>query len=546
MAFSPHGLTHRPTVTGRRGMIASAHPLASVAGLRILTQGGNAIDAAVATAAALNVVEPYMSGIGGVGYMHIYSADRKEHKIVDYVGLTPQNTDLAMYSDGSAKDRGPLSPLVPGACGGWLAALERYGRMDAATVFAPAIEYAEQGFAVTVKNNQFMASSRDDLRKYPSSAAAYLLGGETPLPGQVMRQPDLGRTFRRVAEEGPELFYKGDIARSIADYMAATGGLITLDDLANFEVAWHDPAYTDYRGYRVFAPPLPCQAVQYLEILNIMEGFDVGAMGHNTAATLHRFIEADKLATADRAEYAAIDKPPTSGLLSKEYAAQRRALIGDKAQPTGGDLFTANKQENEVVAGDPYAWLKSECTTHFDTIDDQGNAVAVTQSLGSGFGSAMVVPETGVALNNFMRWFDLEPTSPNAIGPGKKNEMCVSPAQVWDDNGLRLLIGTPGSYGILQTTPQMIMNVIDHQMNVQAAIEAPRVKLSGNAGYSIDAETRIAPEVLAELEAMGHRINPLGDWSAGVGGGQGIMVDPETGSFMGGADPRRDGYALGW
>jgi gamma-glutamyltranspeptidase/glutathione hydrolase len=248
---------------------------------------------------------------------------------------------------------------------------------------------------------------------------------------------------------------------------------------------------------------------------------------------------------ADRAEYAALAAPPTAGLLAKEFAASRRALIGERARYTGGERYTAAKAEDEVLAGDPRAWMRTECTTHFDVIDAAGNGVAVTQSLGSGFGSAMVVPGTGVLLNNFMRWFDLEPASPNAIGPAKKNEMCLSPIQVWDAGGLRLLIGTPGSYGILQTTPQMLMNVLDHQMNIQAAIEAPRLK-TGRPGYWVDVETRIPAEVLDGLERRGHQISPLGDWSPQVGGAQGIAIDPESGAFMGGADPRRDGYALGW
>jgi gamma-glutamyltranspeptidase/glutathione hydrolase len=544
MAFSPSGTTHRATPTGTRGMIASAHPLASLAGVRILVQGGNAIDAAVATAAALNVVEPYMSGIAGVGYMHIYSADKKEHKILDYVGLTPAATDIKLYDGADKKARGPLSPLVPGSCGGWLEALSRYGTMDAATVFGPAVEYAEQGFALTVKNNAFFSSAAPALSLFSSSTDAYLPGGRAPRPGDILVQADLGCTFRQVAEAGPEVFYQGEIADKIVAYMQETDGLITHEDLQNFAPVWLDPVHIDYRGYKVYAPAPPCQAVQYLETLNIMEGFDVGALGHNTVETLHRFIEAAKLATADRAEYTAIQDPPTQGLLSKDFAAQRRALIGECAQPSGGALYTATKVPSEVVAGDPYTWMKTECTTHFDAIDAQGNAVAVTQSLGSGFGSAMVVPGTGMTLNNFMNWFDLEPQSPNAIGPCKKNEMCVSPAQVWDQGGLRLLIGTPGSHGILQTTPQMIMNVLDHNMNIQAAIEAPRLRTE--KGYLVAAETRIPDAVLVELERRGHQFNRLGDWSAGVGGGQGIMVDPDSGSFMGGADPRRDGYAIGW
>jgi len=545
MAFSSTGLVHRPTVTGRRGMVTSGHPLASLAGLRILMQGGNAIDAAVATAAALNVVEPYMSGIGGDGYMHIYSAGENEHKILDYMGLSPKAASLDLYDTVEKQDRGPLSPLIPGACGGWLAALKRYGTMDAATVFAPAIEYAEQGFAVTVKNHTFIDFNRPALLKYSPTGPTYLIDGRTPRPGEVVAQPDLAQTFRAVAADGSETFYRGEIADKIVRHMQATGGLITYEDLAAFEPVWLDPIHTTYRGYKVFAPPPPCQGVQYLETLNIMEGFDVGAMGHNTVATLHHLIETAKLTTADLAEYTRQADPPTAGLISKGYAAARRDLIGPRAQPTGGERYTATKIANEVVAGDPYAWMKSECTTHFDTIDEQGNAVAVTQSLGSGFGSAVIIPGTGIALNNFMRWFDAEPESPNAIGPAKKIEMCMSPAQIWDEQGLRLLIGTPGSYGILQTTPQMIMNVIDHGMNVQAAIEAARFTVTA-PGYWVNIETRVPEAVLIELERMGHQFNRLGDWAALVGGGQGIMIDPDSGAFMGGADPRRDGYAIGW
>ncbi|MBT6144137.1 MAG: gamma-glutamyltransferase [Gemmatimonadetes bacterium] len=531
-------------MTGRRGMIASGHPLASLAGVRILLEGGNAIDAAIATAAALNVVEPYMSGIGGVGYMHIYSARNKEHKICDYVGLTPADTDLALYDDDAKQDRGPLSPLVPGACGGWLEALRRYGSMEPADVFAPAIEYAENGFALTVKNAEFFSGNSNDLRRFPSAASTYLIDGASPEPGQVLVQDDLAETFRTIAAEGAEAFYRGPIADVMAAYMADTGGLLTKKDLTNFEPVWLDPVEVAYRGHRIFAPAPPCQAVQYLETLAILEGFDIGAMGHNSADALHHFIEAAKLACIDRIHYTAIDSPPTSGLLSPDFAAERRQHISAEAAAVSmGDTYRDERQEGEVAPGDPEPWMKNECTTHFDAIDAEGNAVACTQSLGSGFGSAMVVPGTGIALNNFMRWFDRVANSPNAIGPSKKNEMCVSPAQVWDDDGLRLLIGTPGSYGILQTTPQMIMNVIDHKMNVQAAIEAARCKATRNR--SVDAESRIPADVLAELERRGHQINNLGDWSAGVGGGQGIMVDPDSGAFMGGADPRRDGYALG-
>ena len=545
MSFSAKGIVHRSTVTGRRGMIASAHPLASLAGVRILMEGGNAIDAVVAVAAALNVVEPYMSGLGGDGYMHIYSAREQEHTVLDYMGRSPYGATFEEVGDPESRSRGPRSPLVPGACGGWLAALERYGSMDAAAVFQPAIEYAEQGFPLTVNNAEFIDFNVPEMLRHPSTTETYLPHGRAPVAGEIMTQPDLAKSMRAIAEGGAEVFYRGEIADRLVRYMEENGGLITHRDLTDFAVEWQEPISVPYRGYRVFAPPPPCQAIQYLETLNIMEGFDVAELGHNRAATLHRFIEAAKMAQADRAEYAGIDNPPTAGLLSKEYASQRRAEIGEQARPSGGERYTSVKMEDEVLAGDPRQWMHSECTTHFSAIDAAGNAVGVTQSLGAGFGSGVVIPGTGIALNNFLNWMDGDPQSPNVVGPGLKTEMCMSPVQVWDEQGLRFLIGTPGSYGILQTTPQMIMNVIDHDMNIQAAIEAARVK-STSPGKVVDVETRIGEDILHELTQMGHLLNRLGPWNAGVGGGQGIMVDPESGGFMGGADPRRDGYALGW
>ena len=545
MSFSAKGIVHRSTVTGRRGMIASAHPLASLAGVRILMEGGNAIDAVVAVAAALNVVEPYMSGLGGDGYMHIYSAREQEHTVLDYMGRSPYGATFEEVGDPESRARGPRSPLVPGACGGWLAALERYGSMDAAAVFQPAIEYAEQGFPLTVNNAEFTEFNVPEMLRHPSTTETYLPHGRAPVAGEIMTQPDLAKSMRAIAEGGADVFYRGEIADRLVRYMEENGGLITHRDLRDFAVEWQEPISVPYRGYRVFAPPPPCQAIQYLETLNIMEGFDVAELGHNRAATLHRFIEAAKLSQADRAEYAGIDNPPTAGLLSKEYAAQRRAEIGEQARPSGGERFTSVKIGDEVLAGDPRRWMLSECTTHFSAIDAAGNAVGVTQSLGAGFGSGVVIPGTGIALNNFLNWMDGDPQSPNVVGPGLKTEMCMSPVQVWDEQGLRFLIGTPGSYGILQTTPQMIMNVIDHDMNIQAAIEAARVKAT-TPGTVVDVETRIGEDVLLELTQMGHLLNRLGPWNAGVGGGQGIMVDPESGGFMGGADPRRDGYALGW
>ncbi|MEC9378647.1 MAG: gamma-glutamyltransferase [Candidatus Latescibacterota bacterium] len=538
------GLTHRPTVTGTRGMVSSAHPLASLAGLRILMDGGNAIDAAVATAAALNVVEPYMSGIGGAGFMHIYSARDKTQKVLDYMGLSAATASLDQFADEATRLRGPLPILVPGACGGWLEALARHGTMDPLTVFTPAIEMAEAGYAVTAKNHEFISSAADALRQHSGLVVSYLVDGRPPEPGQIITQTDLATTLRLVAEGGVEVFYTGELGQKISEHLESIGGLLTAEDLRGFELSWQDPISTDYRGFTICGPPPPCQSGQYLLQLNMLEAYDLADLGHNSEQALHLFLESGKLAVADRTTFTGIAAPPIEGMLSKEYAASRRDQIGDKTRSSGGETFAPHLESDQVHPGDPTAWMKTECTTHFDTVDAEGNAVSVTQSLGAGFGSAVVVPGTGIALNNLGRWFDFVEGSPNVIGPSKKIEMPMSPVQIWDKDGLRMLIGTPGSYGILQTTPQMIMNVLDHDMNIQAAIEAPRVKKSH--GFAADVETRIQDEVLRGLERRGHELNRIGDWSAGVGGGQGIWIDPASGAFTGGADPRRDGYALGW
>ncbi len=544
MAWPNKGLAHRPVVMGRRGAVASANPHASQAGLRMLLAGGNAIDAIVATAAALNVVEPYMSGAGGVGYMVIKTASDTAPIALDFIGRAPAAATLDVFQRAGpgSKDSGILSPLVPGNLGGWLTALERYGTMDRATVFQPAIELAEGGFPITISNQIMWAHAVETLRRWPISAAQYLHGGEAPQVGAILTQPDLGRTFRAIVEGGLEAFYRGPIAREIARFSQENGGIITEADLAAYTPEWQEPIATNYRGYDIFCPPLPCSGVQYLQTLNIVEGYDMAAFGHNSADYLHHLAEAMKLAVADRTTYAPDPASPIAGLLSKEYAATRRAQIDpQRAAYSGGERYTAQKLPPEVRPGSP-ASLMRESTTHLVAIDAQGNAVACTQTLGGVFGSGVVHGNTGLALNNFFHWFDDEPTSPNVIAPKKKVEMCLAPSQIWRDGRLFMMVGTPGSFGIMQTTPQMMLNVLDHGFSIQAAIEAPRFRTM--TGYELPLETRIAPEIRAELARRGHEVLPIDDWSMLFGGGQGVMVDPDSGAFMAGADPRRDGYAL--
>jgi gamma-glutamyltranspeptidase / glutathione hydrolase len=543
MAWTNKGLAHRPVVMGKRGACASAHYLSTLAGQRMLMQGGNAVDAAVAIAAALNVVEPYMSGAGGVGYMFIYDAKSKKRIVLDYNGPSAYAAELSKYKHEDDKQKGILSPLIPGSLGGWLTALEKYGTMDRATVFQPAIEYAEGGFPLSINNERHFKVSEEYLLKWKTSREQYAPEGHTPTAGTILKQPNLARTFRTIVEGGMEAFYKGEIGKEIVRFSEENGGLITQKDLDDFHPEWVEPITVNYRGYDVYCPPPPCSGIQYLETLNIVEGFDMVGMGQNSAAYIHHLAEAMKLAVADRAEYAPAPNPPTEGLLSKEYAAYRRSLINPtKAGIAGGDRYTSKKKQDEILAGDPYKLPQS--TTHFDAVDEQGNAVSATQTLGGGFGSGVVFGSTGLALNNFTYWMDMDPESPNAIGPHKRVEQCLAPAQIWKDDRLFMVIGTPGSFGIMETTPQMMLNILDHGFSIQAGIEAPRFRTAN--GTELLMEGRIPEEVRAQLRQWGHNLLMQDNWTMMFGGGQGVMVDPDSGALMGGADPRRDGYAMAW
>ena len=422
MAFSAEGKVHRSTVTGTRGMVASAHPLATLAGVRMLLDGGNAFDAAVATAAALNVVEPYMSGMAGVGYALVYSAGEGRLRTLDYCGRTPHRASLETCPSRDAQEIGPLSCLTPGACGGWLALLERYGNMPRQAVFAPAIELAEKGYAVTVRNAKFMAEAASRLS--PTGARVLMSRGHSPRPGDVLIQADLARSFRQVVEGGREVFYEGDLAQEMVRFVQEEGGILSEADLADFETEWLEAISTSYRGYEVFCPPPPSSGFQILETLKMLEAYPLQQMGHQSEVALHLFMEAVKLANADRVEYAALQHLPIQGLLSKAYAEKRRGQIGEMASVNRGEYYASARLPGEVTPGREADWI-DECTTHFDAVDAEGNAVAITQSLGSGFGSGMVMGETGMFLNNFIKWADRVPKSPNCIGPYKKVDMCL-------------------------------------------------------------------------------------------------------------------------
>ena len=534
----PHRLAYRPTVMGRRGVVASAHPLASMAGIEMLLAGGNAVDAAVAVASTLNVVEPFMSGAGGIGLMLVSRGS--ERHVLDFVGRAPKAAAAARCTDDELVG-GPKSCATPGNLGGWLAALEHFGTMDRARVLAPAIGHAERGVPLTFKNVEFFAQARQTLARSREAERLYL-GNGSLRPGAVVTYKDLAATFRHVADGGADAFYRGPIARSIAKAVGEAGGWLTEEDLAEFRPEWREPTTITYRGARVYSMPPPFSAFQMLETLNIVEGHDLRGWGHNSVEYLHHLIEAVKLGSADRLAYAYADAVPVAGLLSKRYAESQRARIESKrAAVSEGERHNPQKLPHQIAEGHP-ATFADEQTTHFACADASGMVVSVTQTLGVPFGSGFAVPGTGVVLNNILKWMDRDDASPNVVRPGRKAGTMMSPTQVFRDGAFVLSIGTPGSYGILQTTAQMLLNVLDFEMNVQEAIEAPRVRVYRDR--LVDAEARIGSDVRDGLAQRGHDVNAIADWSWIVGGGQGIMRDPESGALMAGADPRRDGYAL--
>jgi gamma-glutamyltranspeptidase/glutathione hydrolase len=536
----PHRNAYRPTVMGTRGVVTSAHPLASMAGVRILLEGGNAVDAAVAVGSTLNVVEPFMSSAGGIGLMLISRAKSGERHVLDFIGRTPRAADRDRATDDELAG-GPKSCAIPGNLGGWLAALERFGSMPRQRVLAPAIDLCESGVPLTWASVRFFEQARATLERSAEAQRLYL-GNGGPRPGRIMTYKELGATFRQVAEGGAEVFYRGPIARAIARAVTDAGGWLTEADLAAFSPEWREPLTISYRGYEVSSVPPPFSAFQMLETLNILEGFDVAGWGQNSTEYLHHLVEAIKLGSADRLAYAYSGEVPIRGLVSKAYAeSQRKRIDPSRAAVSEGERFNPACLPGQVGEGHPADFM-NEQTTHFACADAGGTVVSVTQTLGVPFGSGFAVPGTGLVLNNILKWMDRDPASPNVLRPGRKAGTMMSPTQVFRQGAFAISIGTPGSYGILQTQPQMLLNVLEFGMHIQEAIEAPRIRVYRDR--LLDAEARIPAETREALGRRGHEVNVIDEWSWIVGGGQGIARDAESGALMAGADPRRDGYAL--
>ena len=515
-------------------MVASSQPLASQVGLEVLKRGGNAVDAAIAMAAMLNVTEPMMTGVGGDAFMLVYWSKTRELKGLNASGRAPGALSLDYFAKRKITkmpEFGMESITVPGAFDGWVTLLEKYGTMKLADLMEPAIESAENGFPVMEKTAEDW--NAEVTKQTPAAAANYLIDGRAPRPGEIFRQPNLARTLRTLAHGGRDAFYKGEIASAIVDYCEKNGGFISLADLAAQKSEWVEPISTNYRGYTVYEIPPNSQGLTALLTLNILEGFDLAALSKQPGRYYHTLIEATKLAFADRDRYIAdpaFSQVPAAELLSKEYAAKRRALINP-------DKVLESPPPGEINVGSD--------TTYFTVVDKDGNAVSFINSLFDAFGSGIVAGDTGIVLQNRGSSFSLDRAHPNRLEPGKRPFHTIIPAMVFKDNQLFMSFGVMGGGIQPQGHVQVLVNLIDLGMSLQQAIDAPRYRYV--KGRDVLLEDEIPATVINQLLAMGHvRAAPPGVLRSLMGGGQAIMIDPVNKTLMGASDPRKDGLAIGY
>jgi gamma-glutamyltranspeptidase/glutathione hydrolase len=521
---------------GTRGMASSAHPIATQAGLDVLAAGGNAFDAAVAMAATLNVVEPMMSGMGGYGGIIIYDANKRESRFLDSSGRIPAtlNSDVfrAPTPNYLANRRSAKAVSTPGNANAWAALSKGYGRLEWKRLFAAAIKAADEGVVISQKTAQHIKS---EFAAFPEQAKTiYGRGGEPLKAGDRLVQKDLANTLRMVAEQGAKSIHGGPLGEAIDAAMRETGGFVTLDDLKKNQAEWFSPISIDYRGYKIVTASAPTNAWNGLMRLGIMSRFDVAAIGHDRASFLHAYAEATKLAYIARLKYAAdpdLGGPPLDKLLSEKVWIEEAAKINpQRATP--------------FDSASPASRATSQHTTHFVVADAQGNVVCATQTLGNLFGSKVMVKGTGLWLNDSLSYSTFEPKgNPMDAFPGRRKLAGFCPVIVMRDGRPWVAIGTPGGHTIVQTVPQMVMNVIDFRMDIQRAIAAPR--LSFVEPDIIVVDEGVLESVRNELKAKGHKISVR---TLGNAHGLSIEYDPKGKPvrFTGGSDPRGEGAAIGY
>lgn len=543
---------HAPfNYVGRKGMVVAAHPLAAQAGLDILKAGGNAVDAAVAAAFALNAAEPFASGIGGGGFMLIYLARPHKATVVNFREKAPAAASPNMFAgEGKARDearqeRG-TAVGVPGMLAGWSYALGKYGTKTLAEAAARGIEIAEKGFAVGATFSQIDKDEYEKLVKNAGEGTVYLNGGMPYEPGEVLRNPQLAATLRLVAARGADEFYKGGLARKIVDAVRAKGGAMTLDDLAAYRAVEVEPVSGTYKGASIATVPPPATGgLHLLEILSIAEGWPLKAWGHNSPAYIHHLAEAMRFVAADKERYDGdpdFVSFPLERLLSKDHAREIREKISPDKVAGAYDAGPAEGSSLDSVAD------RKENTTHVGVIDKDGNVVALTQSINDFFGTGIVPEGTGVLLNDHMADFAVDPKSPNAPAPGRRPASNMAPMILFKDGTPYLSLGSPGGPRIFPSLAQIVLNVVEFGMSLDEAIEAPRFFTDAADGKArpVAVEPRIPAAVLAALETLGNRIAIKEPYDKYFGGAQGIMVLRGRGIIHGGADSRRDGVGAGY
>ncbi len=538
----------RSATIARHGMVCTSHPLASEAGLDVLKRGGNAADAAIAANAVLGVVEPMSCGIGGDLFVLYWDAKTKKLYGLNASGRSPAELTIDKVRAAGHEQlpsTGPLSWSVPGCVRGWDDLRQRFGTLPLDDLLAPAIEQADGGFPVSPVIAGYWKGSEATLRATPEAAAAFLIadsaGPRAPRLGEVMHNRRLAATLRSIAERGADEFYRGAIARALVAYSRAQGGYFSDRDLAEHTSDWVEPVSTNYRGYDVWELPPNGQGIAVLQMLNVLEGYDLRKYGPGSAEYLHLFVEAKKLAYADRARYyadPAMADVPTSRLISKAYAAERRKLIRpDRA------LVDVPPGDEKLAHGD---------TIYLSVVDKDRNCCSLIQSNYFGFGSGLVPGKLGFALQNRGALFSLDPRHPNALQPGKRPFHTIIPAMVTKEGLPYFCFGVMGGDFQPQGHVQVLVNLIDFGMNPQAAGDAPRIQHSGSAtptGLPADGvgrvgvESGITDDVVERLRGYGHRV--VRD-AGGYGGYQGILIDRRHDTLHGASESRKDGYAAGW
>jgi gamma-glutamyltranspeptidase / glutathione hydrolase len=528
---------HRSMIVSKFGIVAAPQFLASQAGARILEAGGNAIDAAIAANALVGLTQPYVNGIGGDLFAIYYEAKTGKVYGLNASGWTPKALTVEYLKSKGIEKIDPISVhtiTVPGAVAGWDALRKRFGTMPFSKTLAPAIYYAENGFAMPEWGSRSWVNNR--LMKQPGYADTYAPGGARPAVGDTFKNPALAESLRQIASQGRDTYYKGKLAANLVKFLQAQGGAHTLEDFAEYEPEWVDPISTTYRGWKIFELPPNGQGIAALSMLNIMEHFPISDYGHNSAAALHVMVEAKKLAYADMARYVGdprFTQIPVAEMLSKDLAAKRASLIDMK------------KASCKVLPSEISQALNARGreTIYLSTVDKDGNIVSLIQSNYAGYGTGMVAPGAGFSFHNRGAGFDLKPNLPNTLQGRKRPLHTIIPAFMQKDK-VAIGFGIMGGWNQSQAHAQFVANIVDFGMNVQRAMEVPRFTKGTFEGCDVQMESGIPDSVRLELQKRGHVITPMQGYSSSMGNGEAVMHDAKRKVNFAGADPRTDSAAM--